>query len=214
MNPINSAVGASGGLKVLWLDGLRLAASFHQDWLWQGYLAPGNLTLLTSQWKAGKTTLLVILLDRLKQGGTLAGLPVRAGKAVVLSEESPALGSSRSDKFDFGGHVCWICRPFCGKPRPAQWLGLIDEVAALHRQHPFDLLALDPLASFLPGRSENSADAILDALLPLQRLTTQGVVVLLMHHPRKKQGTAGIRAEVEAPTRRIMAGPEGGRLGF
>ena len=26
-------------------------------WLWQGYLAAGNVTLLTSQWKSGKTTL-------------------------------------------------------------------------------------------------------------------------------------------------------------
>ena len=24
------------------------------SWLWQGYLAPGNLTLLTSVWKSGK----------------------------------------------------------------------------------------------------------------------------------------------------------------
>ena len=29
------------------------------DWLLHGYLARGNITLLTSQWKAGKTTLLV-----------------------------------------------------------------------------------------------------------------------------------------------------------
>ena len=27
------------------------------DWLWQGFIARGNLTLLTSPWKAGKTTL-------------------------------------------------------------------------------------------------------------------------------------------------------------
>src|SRR5689334_10604184 len=27
------------------------------NWLWTGYLAPGQVTLLTSQWKSGKTTL-------------------------------------------------------------------------------------------------------------------------------------------------------------
>jgi hypothetical protein len=27
------------------------------DWLWDGYLARGSVTLLTSQWKTGKTTL-------------------------------------------------------------------------------------------------------------------------------------------------------------
>jgi hypothetical protein len=32
------------------------------DWLWEGYLARGSLTLLTSLWKAGKTTGIVCLL--------------------------------------------------------------------------------------------------------------------------------------------------------
>ena len=182
------------GVNALWLDGLREAAAARLPWLWQGYLAPGNVTLLTSQWKAGKTTLLAILLDRMKRGGELAGLPVRAGKAVVLSEESPAHWCKRSEKFDFAGHVCWVCRPFADKPRPVQWLRLVDDVSALHREHGFELLAVDPLASFLPCRSENHADAMLDALLPLQRLTKEGVSVLLLHHPRKKSSRDGMAA--------------------
>lgn len=186
--------GSDSGVQAMWLDGLRAAAGASLDWLWRGYLAPGNLTLLTSQWKAGKTTLLSILLDRMREGGALAGLPVRAGKAVVLSEESPALWASRSAKFDFSKHVCWICRPFRGKPKPAQWQGLIDDVAALHREHHFDLLAIDPLAAFFPGHSENSADAMLEALLPLQRLTEQGLAILGQHHFRKKAGPAGTAA--------------------
>jgi hypothetical protein len=42
-------------------------------WLWLGFVARGGVTLLTSQWKAGKTTLLSLLLARLKPGGSLAG---------------------------------------------------------------------------------------------------------------------------------------------
>jgi len=38
-------------------------------WLWHGYLAPGNLTLLTSQWKTGQTTLVAALLARLAAAG-------------------------------------------------------------------------------------------------------------------------------------------------
>ena len=45
-------------------------------WLWQGYLGPGLVTLLTSQWKSGKTTLVSVLLAHLQQGGLLAGLAV------------------------------------------------------------------------------------------------------------------------------------------
>jgi hypothetical protein len=50
---------------------------------------------------------------------------------------------------------------------------------------------IDPLASFLPGYDENSAGALLDALLPLARLTQQGAAVLLMHHPRKHAPSEG-----------------------
>ena len=76
----------------LWPSDLGKQDHAGVDWLWRGYLAAGNVTLLTSQWKAGKTTLLALLLDRLRVGGLMAGLPVRAGKAVVVSEESLITG--------------------------------------------------------------------------------------------------------------------------
>jgi hypothetical protein len=47
-------------------------------WLWHGYLAPAKVTLLSSQWKSGKITLVSVLLARLANGGQLAGLPVAA----------------------------------------------------------------------------------------------------------------------------------------
>src|SRR5215475_7816231 len=63
----------------LWLADLQAASSSEVAWLWQGYIARGGVTLLTSQWKAGKTTLLSVLLARLKIGGALAGLDIRPG---------------------------------------------------------------------------------------------------------------------------------------
>src|SRR5207244_2463356 len=74
---MNSPSSPSAQFPLLWLDDLRRQAEAQRTWLWQGYLAPGNVTLLTSQWKAGKTTLLSILLDRMKTGGTLAARPKR-----------------------------------------------------------------------------------------------------------------------------------------
>ena len=87
------------------LDEVRAAAVARIDRLWQGYLAPGSMTLLTSVWKAGKTTLLAVLLHRMKSGGLLAGSKVAAGKAVVVSEEDPALWERRSRHLDFGGRL-------------------------------------------------------------------------------------------------------------
>jgi hypothetical protein len=70
------------------LAGLRTEAAPEFRWLWHGYLAARVVTLLTSQWKTGKTTLTAVLLSHMKNGGTLAGLPLAAGRAVILSEES------------------------------------------------------------------------------------------------------------------------------
>lgn len=178
----------------LWPDDLRRQAAHQVNWLWQGYLAAGSVTLLTSQWKAGKTTLLAALLDRMSAGGELAGLTVRPGRAAVVSEESPAHWSLRSQRFQFTDQVCFLCRPFTGKPSLDGWHALLDRLLALHRQFGLALVVIDPLASFLPAGSENQADAMLRALLPLQRLTKEGLAVWVLHHPRKKAGAGGMAA--------------------
>jgi hypothetical protein len=67
-------------LRPLWLADLD-ASTAGPDWLWHGYLAAGNVTLLTSPWKAGKTTLTAALLSRMA-AGELAGSAVRPGKAL------------------------------------------------------------------------------------------------------------------------------------
>jgi hypothetical protein len=174
-----------------WTDGLRAAAGPPVDWLWQGYLAPGNVTMLTSQWKSGKTTLLSVLLARLGSGGQLAGLPVRAAKVAVVTEEAPSRWLERAEKLGIGNHVCWFCRPFRGKPTGGEWLALLERLLELRRRDGIELVAVDPLALFLPGRDESHAGLMLEALAPLQRLTAEGVSALLLHHPRKGSSAPG-----------------------
>jgi hypothetical protein len=164
---------------------LKPSAEAQRDWLWQGYLLPGAVTLLTSLWKSGKSTLLSVLLSRLKTGGTLAGLPVRAGRAVVVSEEAPELWWDRGLHLALDGHVQWFCKPFQGKPTTDQWLDLLAQIGRMHDRQPVDLLAIDSLANLASMRTENDATEMLKALAPLQRLTSRGVSVLLNHHPRK-----------------------------
>lgn len=40
-----------------------------KPWLWRGYLYPRDITLMTSQWKTGKTTLITGLLQALEHDG-------------------------------------------------------------------------------------------------------------------------------------------------
>jgi hypothetical protein len=155
------------------------------DWLWHGYLAGGNITLLTSQWKTGKTTLLAVLLERLHSGRELAGHAVRAGRAAVITEESPVHWRMRGRRLDFGPQACFFCRPFKGKPTRDQWQALVDRLERLRAERGLDLVVIDTLSSVLPCGVENHADAVLQVLRPLEQLTAGGVAVLILHHPRK-----------------------------
>jgi hypothetical protein len=145
------------------------------------------VTLLSSQWKTGKTTLTSILLARMKAGGNLAGLPLAAGRAVVVSEEPAEQWVRRGGRLDLEEHVGWYCRPFRGRPRPGQWEALLDRVGEEATERGVALAVVDPLAAFYPGKSENDACAMLDALAPLQRLAARGLAVLTLHHPSKKE---------------------------
>jgi hypothetical protein len=170
---------------------MAAAAGAVGSWLWHGYLAPGAVTLLTGRWKAGKTTLASLLLARMATGGQLAGLALAAGNALVVSEENPGQWLERLPAGESMDHVGWMCRPFQGPVRPAQWQAFLAGLADLHQRDPFALLLIDPLAAFLPGRNENNATCMLEALTPLQRLTCRGVSTLILHHPGKGEPPLG-----------------------
>src|SRR5579859_2226604 len=132
--------------KAVWSGELHGAAPAVK-WLWRGYIAPRHLTLIASQWKSGKTTLLAALLAKMKDGGELAGLPVRAGKALVVTEEGLEHWRRRGASYDFGDHVCWLSRPFVAAPTKVDWQRLILQIILLHKKHRFDLIAIDPLST-------------------------------------------------------------------
>src|SRR3954468_22960618 len=94
------------------------------DWVWHGYLARGNITLLTSQWKAGKTTLLAGLLRALT-GGSFLDRACAAGAAVVVAEESPPHWAQRRRAIPIGAHARLVSRPFPTRPTPEQWDELV-----------------------------------------------------------------------------------------
>lgn len=160
-------------------------------WLWRGYLAERCVTLFTSQWKSGKTTLISILLDRMTAGGDLLGLPLQPAKVAVISEETSQIWDMRRQRLQFGEDVWWFCQPFHGrKPEFGEWLALVQHVLGLRAQG-VNLVVIDSLTSVLPGHCENDAAGLMEALLPLQHLTAAGMSVLLVHHPRKGKATAG-----------------------
>jgi hypothetical protein len=66
-------------------------------WLWQGFIAFGSISLLTSRWKMGKTTRLSVLLSRLRTGGELAGCPRWRHQRWLSQKKARRCGWSAAD---------------------------------------------------------------------------------------------------------------------
>jgi hypothetical protein len=179
------------GFPIQWSRDLR-PASGEVPWLWEGYLAPYHVTLLTSQWKSGKTTLVSVLLARRAAGGTFADRALKPGRTAVVCEETHDLWEQRRRTLDFGDGVAFLFQPFSQrKPSYDDWQRLLETVGRLNHTDGVDLLVIDPLASFLPAFSENASDLMLTALSALDRVLQSGMAVLLLHHPKKGPTLAG-----------------------
>src|SRR3569833_2131083 len=130
----------------LTFDQLASLAPPKVEWLWQGYLARRNVTMLTSQWKTGKTTLVSVVLSKFRQGGSLAGMKVRRARAAIVTEEGPQHWRPRGERLGFGESVTFFCRPFVGKPNHDDWRWLVDRLATLKDEKGLDLVVFDTLA--------------------------------------------------------------------
>jgi len=164
------------------------------DWLWHGYLAAGDLTLLTSRWKSGKTTLISGLLQRLGTGEPFLNRATRPARVLYVSEEAERHWAERRAVFPIGNHVGLLSQPFFGAPDASDWRSLLDTASTIHAKKKIDLLVIDPLASFLPTGCEFDSTAMMAALHPLARLQQMGIGVLLLHHPRKAPAAVGSSA--------------------
>src|SRR5215208_3904227 len=111
-------------------------------WLWDGYVARGRLTLLTSLWKAGKTTLLTGLLQRLGRGEPFLDRPCEPARALVVSEEPRDLWATRLRAMPVGSHARLLPRPFRGRPSPAGWNELVDHAWSLREAGQLDLFVV------------------------------------------------------------------------
>lgn len=178
-------------LTPIWTTDLTPTAT--PTWIWDGYIAPGRITLFCSPAKTGKTTLLSHLLSRRRQGGNLLDLPVSAGVTAVVTEEAAADWHARHQRLDLGGNVCLFCRPFACQPTADEYGQLLGELLKLKAERNLDLVIFDPLADFLPAR-ENDPAGLLQSLHPLRRLADAGISFLLAHHTRKAHSAPGLAA--------------------
>ncbi len=179
-----------GRTKVKWVTAREFVAEQPEDveWLWEGYVAPGNVTVISARPKGGKTTLVFHLLAALMGGRDFLGKATRQGKVLVMSEEPSNLIRRRLANLGLTSDDLLIAK----RSDVTGWddaLALVQDAIEYDR---LDLLVIDVLAAFWGIDDENGAGKVMAALQPLLKLAQKAeMAVLLLHHLRKSPGAEG-----------------------
>ena len=156
------------------------------DWLLEGRIPAGGLTLLVSPPKTGKSRFARQLCQVMERGGEFCGVTVSQGRALYLAlEERPsdvrhhlrALGASET--------LIWA-RPF---RLTVENLALLSSCI---REYDLKLVVIDTLNRAWVVESSSDRRQTDAALTPLIDIAhTLGCAVLLLHHTRKAPGEDG-----------------------
>jgi len=188
-----AAAGNGPRQKIDWpapIPASQLRLSEATSWLWEGYLAPGAITLLSALWKAGKTTLLAHLVKAFETGCDFCGRLVQPGHVLYVTEESEHRWAKRRDLLALADNVSFMIRPFKGRPDWSAWSDFTLYLKESIHKEPVEVVILDPLVNLWPVRDENDNAQVLSALLPLYHVAERAAL-LLAHHVRKGDGQEG-----------------------
>ncbi|MBI3409562.1 MAG: AAA family ATPase, partial [Planctomycetes bacterium] len=165
------------------------------DWIWHGLIAKGHVTLLTSLWKSGKSTLIGHLLAARKADSIFLGQAIKRGTTAIVSEEAPLNWGQRSRLLIFGERSCvFFCRPFAGVATLEGWDVLSKQLLQIRDEHGLDLVVIDSLTHFLATTNENLATQVLQGMAPILGLARQGLGMLISHHPARGRRREGVVA--------------------
>jgi hypothetical protein len=162
------------------------------EWIWEGFIAEGVITLLTARPKTGKTTLISQMLKEIENGGELAGMSINPTKVLILTEESEAKWGERREKFRLPGksiHI--VSRPMNKKYTNTEWVAALARAVEICEEKEIKLCVIDTLTTFWDAQDENDAAKVSRSLIPISQLAKKNIGVLIVHHDRKSGGDYG-----------------------
>jgi hypothetical protein len=172
------------------------------EWLVQGLLPLGSVTLLSAASGTGKTWLAHGLAGAVAHGTPFLGRSVQARRVVYFDGENPAavvknriesLGIAQtSDLGIWGG---WLDEP---PPRPDD-----ERVVAFARRFQ-PLMIWDPLVRFHDGDEQSSTETRA-FMTKFRDLANLGATVVVLHHTGKTKGSKQYRGSSDIPASVDMA---------
>jgi AAA domain len=161
------------------------------NWVFEGYVSPGTLTLFAGRPKAGKTTFLFGLFAALlNDEDAFVGRKLSPSRVCYLTEERPGTLAEKASRWPGVESVTALTRHQAGT---ATWPEVVAYAVAYCKRNATGLLVVDTFADWasLTGDTENAAGAVIEQIRPLQDAAARGLAVVAVAHQRKSFGEFG-----------------------
>jgi 5S rRNA maturation endonuclease (ribonuclease M5) len=142
------------------------------NWLWDGYLTPGALTLLAGRPKVGKTTLLFPLIAALEQGRPFLDRPTMAARVLMLSEEREQTLAEKRQLYLDGADPLLLMRHEQGG---RSWPELVEQARSYCAQNDIGVLVVDTWDKWTGLRGDDGGDRGARAAHARRRRRARGV---------------------------------------
>jgi Bifunctional DNA primase/polymerase, N-terminal/AAA domain/Primase C terminal 1 (PriCT-1) len=172
------------------------------EWLWEGRIPRGKLTLFIGDPGAGKSTLSLDLVARVTTGGQWPdGVTAPLGNALLLSAEDGIADTLRPRVDQLGGDAerVWVLKAVRGGPGGERLFNIEQDIRALEeviKEHRIEIVTIDPVSAYL-GKVDSFRDSdVRRVLAPLVEMAERtGVAILgILHLTKDSERRAIYRA--------------------
>jgi 5S rRNA maturation endonuclease (ribonuclease M5) len=160
-------------------------------WIWEGYVAPGEVSLIAGRPKVGKSTLVFGLIAAILHGRPFVGRSTRGRGVLLLTEEGATTFAEKARAFGIANHPRF--HVLLRRQVQASWPEVVGQARAYCREHDLDVMIVDTFDKWagLRGDDENKSGPVLQALDPLMQASGDGLAVIVVSHQRKAAGDHG-----------------------